>query len=137
MKSLATDPGLTAENHQFRDEHIARFTYVFPFFDQVMLADTQGEIVASSYGPNVGESLFTHFENTRNEFELALHGLPGSVYLSDLDNVSEPVRHAAVEGRLTNKLLISRYSPRYKMAPADRRGAGGQCGDPPTTRSAA
>jgi signal transduction histidine kinase/DNA-binding response OmpR family regulator/HPt (histidine-containing phosphotransfer) domain-containing protein len=105
MKSLATDPDLTAEDHQFRDEHLARFTYVFPFFDQVMLADTQGGIVASSYGPNVGESLFTHFENTREEFELALHGLPGSVYISDLDDVSEPVRHAAVEGRLTNKLL--------------------------------
>jgi signal transduction histidine kinase/DNA-binding response OmpR family regulator/HPt (histidine-containing phosphotransfer) domain-containing protein len=105
MKSLATDPDLTAENHQFRDEHLARFTYVFPFFDQVMLADTQGEIVASSFGPNVGESVFTHFENTRDEFELALHGLPGSVYISDLDDVSEPLRHAAVEGRLTNKLL--------------------------------
>jgi signal transduction histidine kinase/CheY-like chemotaxis protein/HPt (histidine-containing phosphotransfer) domain-containing protein len=105
VKSLATDPDLTAENHQFRDEHLARFTYAFPYFDQVMLADTQGGIVASSHGPNVGESLFAHFENTRDEFELALHGLPGSVYISDLDNVSEPVRHAAVEGRLTNKLL--------------------------------
>jgi PAS domain S-box-containing protein len=105
MKSLATDPDLTAENHQFRDEHLARFTYVFPFFDQVMLADPEGGIVASSYGPNVGESLFTHFENTRAQFELALHGLAGSVYMSDLDDVSEPVRHAALEGRLTNKLL--------------------------------
>jgi signal transduction histidine kinase/CheY-like chemotaxis protein/HPt (histidine-containing phosphotransfer) domain-containing protein/HAMP domain-containing protein len=111
MKSLATDPDLTAENHQFRDEHLARFTYVFPFFDQVMLVDTQGVVVASSYGPNVGESLFTHFENTREEFELALHGLPGSVYMSDLDDVSEPVRNAAAEGRLTNKLNIQMLAP--------------------------
>ena len=53
-----------------------------------MLVDDQGGIVASSDSPNVGESLFTHFDNTRAEFELALHGPPGSVYISDLGDVS-------------------------------------------------
>ena len=76
MKALAADPDLSAGDHKLRDEHLSDFTYSFPYFDQVMLVDTQGRIVASSYTPSVGESLFTHFENTRNDFALALRSPP-------------------------------------------------------------
>src|ERR1700676_1588692 len=102
-KSLAADPGLSAKDHEFRDEHLFRFIYSFPFFDQVMLADDKGVIIASSASPNVGESLFTHFDNTRAEFELALHGPPGSVYISDSGNGS--LQPAAAPGSLNNRLF--------------------------------
>ena len=105
LKSLAADPDLGSEEHGFRAEPLSRFTYSFPYFDQVMLVDTQGGIVASSRSTSMGETLFTHFENTRNEFALALHGPPGSVYISGLNDVSEPSRQAAAGGRLSNKLL--------------------------------
>ena len=70
-----------------------------------MFVDTQGVIGASShtYSPSVGESLFTQFDNLRNEFELALHGPYGSVYISDLSNVSKPLAGAAAEDRLSNR----------------------------------
>ncbi len=51
MKFLAADPDLSSGNHELIDEHLSRFTYSFPYFDQVMLVDTQGGIVASSYTP--------------------------------------------------------------------------------------
>ena len=65
MKALAADSTLNAGDHRLRDEHLSQFTYSAPYFDQVMLVDTQGGVVASSYIPCVGESLFTHFDNTR------------------------------------------------------------------------
>ncbi|MEA3145604.1 MAG: two-component system, sensor histidine kinase and response regulator, partial [Verrucomicrobiota bacterium] len=102
-KSLAADPGLSAKDHEFRDEHLFRFIYSFPFFDQVMLADDKGMIIASSASPNVGESLFTHLDNARAEFELALHGPPGSVYISDSGNGS--LQPAAAAGSLNNRLF--------------------------------
>ena len=105
MKSVAADPDLSMRDRKIIDERLSLFTYAFPYFDQVMLVDTQGGIVASSFTSNVGESLFTRFENTRDEFELAIHSPPGSVFISDLADVSESVRQAAVEGRLTDKLL--------------------------------
>src|ERR1700722_5057933 len=89
MKSLAADPDLDSGDYNLRDEHLSRFTYSFPYFDQDMLVDIQGGIVASSYRPSVGESLFTHFPGTRVEFELALHSPPGSVFISDLADLSE------------------------------------------------
>jgi signal transduction histidine kinase/CheY-like chemotaxis protein/HPt (histidine-containing phosphotransfer) domain-containing protein len=103
LKSLAADPDLASEEHGFRTEPLSRFTYSFPSFDQVMLVDTQGGIVASSRSTSLGETLFTHFKNTRQEFELALHSPPGSVYISGLNDVSEPSRQAAAAGRLSNK----------------------------------
>ena len=105
VKSLAADPALSPGDHELTAEHLSHFTYSFPYFDQVMLVDTQGGIVASSYSPSVGESLFTHFNNTRNEFELALHGPPGSVYISDLTDASEPLGQVLAKGRLSNRFL--------------------------------
>src|SRR5271165_1849978 len=105
MKFLAADPDLNAGNRELINEHLSRFTYSFPYFDQVMLVDTQGGIIASSYAPSVGELLFTHFDKTRDEFELALHSPPGSVYVSDRVDVSEPLRQPAAQGHPSNRLL--------------------------------
>jgi PAS domain S-box-containing protein len=89
MKSLAADPDLDSGDYDLRDEHLSRFTYSFPYFDQAMVVDAEGMVMASSYRPNVGESLFTHFPNARGQFELALHSPSGSVYVSDLSDVAE------------------------------------------------
>jgi PAS domain S-box-containing protein len=104
-KCIAADPDLSSQDRKAIDELLSRFTYSFPCFDQVMLVDTQGGIVASSYSPSVGESLFTHFDQTRDGFDRALQSPPGSVYVTNLSDVSAPLRHAAVEGRLSNRLL--------------------------------
>src|SRR4029077_2765832 len=93
-KSIAADPDLSSQDHKVIDELLSRFTYSFPCFDQVMLVDTQGGIVASSYSWSVGESLFTHFDQTRDGFERALQSTPGSVYVTNLSDVSDPLRHA-------------------------------------------
>jgi PAS domain S-box-containing protein len=105
LKALAADPGLAGDDHKLRDEHLADFTYSFPYFDQVMIVDPQGGIIASSYIPSVGESLFTHFDNTRGDFALALRSPAGSVYVSELADVYGPLRQAAAAGHLSNGLL--------------------------------
>jgi PAS domain S-box-containing protein len=94
-KSIAADPELSSQDRQALHARLSRFIDSFPYFDQVMLADAQGGIVASSYGPTLGHSLFTNFEEVRGEFESALHSPSGSVYVSDS---SEPLRTAAISG---------------------------------------
>lgn len=70
-----------------------------------MLADTQGRIVASSYRPNMGKSVFALFENTEDEFGIAVRGSAGSVYFSPMANVPERIREAAAKGRLKDLAL--------------------------------
>jgi PAS domain S-box-containing protein len=116
VKSLAADPDLSSGNVESIKENLSRFAFSFPYFDQIMLVDTHGGIIASSYGPSVGESLFTHFDNTRDEFELTLHGSPGSIYISDLSDVPESVRTALAESRPSNRLLSIQF-----LAPIEDR----------------
>jgi PAS domain S-box-containing protein len=104
-KFIAEDPELSSQDHKATDEMLSRFIHSFPSFNQVMLVDTQGGIVASSYSPSEGESLFTYFDQTRDGFKRALQSPPGSVYVTNLSEVSEPLHRAAVEGRLSNRLL--------------------------------
>jgi cache domain-containing protein len=96
-KSIAADPDLSSPDQRVIDKRLSRFTDLIPYFDQLMLVDGQGGIVASSLRSSVDQSLFTNFHNVRDEFELALRGSPGSVYVSD------PLRQAVVEGN--NRLL--------------------------------
>ena len=107
MKALASE--LSSEDRDETNKRLSRFTYAFPYFDEFMLVDAHGVVVASSYTPAVGASLFsrpfTRFDNARDEFEQALNGPPGSVYISDLDDVPEPLRRAAAEGNLLNVAL--------------------------------
>ena len=58
-----------------------------PDFDEVMIVDTHGTVIASSSAREVGKSLFTRFDDTRGEFEQALHRAPGYVYISDLNEI--------------------------------------------------
>jgi PAS domain S-box-containing protein len=101
-KSIAADPELSSREYQVINERFIRFIGSFPYFDQVMLVDTQGAIVASSNSLSVGQSLFTNFDNTREEFASALHSPLGSVYVSDS---SQPNRPGAVNDPASNRRL--------------------------------
>jgi PAS domain S-box-containing protein len=109
MKALAADPDLITEDRDDLDKRLSRFTYTFPCFDEFMLVDATGVVVASSYAPAVGTSLFTRlftrFDDARDEFERALHSPAGAVYISDLDDVPDPLRRAAAVGNLIDVAL--------------------------------
>jgi PAS domain S-box-containing protein len=105
LKSLATDPELSSGDYQRITKQLSAFIYSSPDFNEVVLADTHGTVVASSYQPNVGKSLFILYEHTKNEFELARHGPLGSIYFSDVANVPERLRMAAAQGRLDDIAL--------------------------------
>jgi PAS domain S-box-containing protein len=102
LKSLVIDPDLSSGNPELIGKQLSSFVYSFPDFNEVLLADPYGRVIASSYKPNVGKSLFALFENTQDRFELACQGSPGSVYFSGVTNVSERLREAAAQGRLDN-----------------------------------
>jgi hypothetical protein len=51
-KSIASDPDLSSRDNQVINEHLSRFIGSFPYFDQVMLVDAGGRIVASSNRPS-------------------------------------------------------------------------------------
>src|ERR1700722_2109030 len=102
-KSIASDPDLSSGEHRVVDEHLSRFIDSFPYFDQVMLVDPLGKIIASSNKPSAGQSLFMDFSDTRPEFVLALHSAPGAVYLSD------PLHQADSKGHLNNGLISLRF----------------------------
>jgi hypothetical protein len=102
LKSLVIDPDLSSGNPELIDKQLSSFVYSFPDFNEVLLADPYGRVIASSYKPNVGKLLFALFENTQDQFELACQGSPGSVYFSGVTNVSERLREAAAQGRLDN-----------------------------------
>ena len=105
IQTLAADPDLSSESVENVNHRLARLAYSFSLFDQVMLANPQGVIIASSDSSSIGESLFTQFGNTRNEFEQALRSGPGSVYISYLaDELKSPSQPAA-DGRPRNRLL--------------------------------
>ncbi len=105
IQTMAADPDMSLGNLNVANRNLARLAYSFSYFDQVMLVNPQGMIIASSDSSSLGESLFTHFANTRNEFELALRGRPGSVYISDLDDAVKSLSQAAADERLSNRLL--------------------------------
>jgi PAS domain S-box-containing protein len=104
-KFLAADPDLRSADHAVRDEHLDRFISSYPYFDQAMIVNPMGDIIASSYSPSVGESFFKRFDGTREDFEQVVQGAPGSVYISDLADVSDTVRQAAADNSVRNKLL--------------------------------
>ena len=102
LKSLVTQPDLSSGDYELINEQLSSFIYSFPYFNEVMFADAQGTVLASSDSGNVGKSLFVLLDNTQNEFEQALHGALGSVQISDLSDIPDRVRKAAAQGRLTN-----------------------------------
>src|ERR1700722_4379483 len=100
MKDLAEDSELSSGDSDATHKHLFRYIHSFPYFDQVMLVDAQGTVIASSSPPEVGTSLFTRFDDTWHEFEQALHSSAGVVYISDLNEIPEPLRKVAAAGKL-------------------------------------
>src|SRR6185312_3677261 len=74
IQTVAADPDLSSGSLEISNRRLARLAYSFSLFDQVMLVNPQGVIVASSDESSVGQSLFTQFAHSRNEFEQALRG---------------------------------------------------------------
>src|ERR1700730_11771290 len=101
LKSLVTEPDFSSGDYELINEQLSSFISSFPYFNEVMFADAEGTVLASSESGNVGKSLFVLLDNTQNEFERALHGA-GSVQLSDLSEIPDRVRKAAAQGRLTS-----------------------------------
>src|ERR1700722_9582866 len=102
LKSLVTEPDLSSGDYELINEQLSSFHYSFPYFNEVMFADEQGTVLASSDSGNVGKSLFVLLDNTQNEFEQALRSAIGSVQISDLSDIPDRVRKAAAHGRLTS-----------------------------------
>jgi PAS domain S-box-containing protein len=105
IQTVAADPDMSAGNLNVVNSHLARLAYSFSFFDQVMLVSPHGVIVACSDRSRVGQSLFTYFANTRDEFELVLRDRPGSVYVTGLGDDSKDLSQAASDGRQKPRLL--------------------------------
>src|ERR1700724_3077360 len=100
MKDLARDPELTSGDRDTTHQQLSRYIDSFPYFAEVMLVDAQGTVIASSSLPEVGTSLFTRFDDTRDEFEQALHSSAGGVYISDLNEIPESLRRVVAAGKL-------------------------------------
>jgi PAS domain S-box-containing protein len=104
IQTMAANPDMSLGDLNIANGDLARLTYSFSFFDQVMLVNSQGLIIASSDSTNLGRSLFTDFANTRNEFEMAVRARPGSAYVSLTDVLRPLNQNAGAEGR-SNELL--------------------------------
>jgi PAS domain S-box-containing protein len=100
MKDFAEDSELSSGDSDATHKNLSRFIHSFPYFGEVMLVDAQGTVIASSSPPEVGTSLFTRFDDTWHEFEQALNSAAGVVYISDLNEIPEPLRRVAAAGKL-------------------------------------
>ena len=104
VQTMAANPDMGSGNLDIANGDLARLTYSFSIFDQVMLVNSRGVIIASSDSTSLGQSLFTNFANTRNEFEMAFRARPGSAYVS-LTDALEPLNRTAAEERQSSRLL--------------------------------
>ena len=97
-----TEPDLSSGDHELINEHLSSFIYSFPYFNEVMFADAQGTVLASSDSGNVGKSLFAL--SIILETSLSRRSTARSVlcHISDLSDIPDRVRKAAAQGRLTN-----------------------------------
>jgi PAS domain S-box-containing protein len=100
MKDLAEDSELSSGDSDATHKQLSRYIHSFPYFGEVMLVDAQGTVIASSSPPEVGTSLFARYDDTWHEFEQALHSSSGVVYISDLNEIPEPLRRVAAAGKL-------------------------------------
>src|ERR1700732_2381628 len=105
MQTVAADPDISSGSLEVTNHHLARLAYSFSLFDQVMLVNPQGVIIASSDESSIGESLFTQFAHSRNEFDLALRSRPGSVYISYLADDPKTQGQAPTDEHPKNRLL--------------------------------
>jgi PAS domain S-box-containing protein len=110
VQTMAVNPDLSLRDLNAANRDLARLTYSFSFFDQVMLVNPQGVIVASSDSTSLGQSLFTDFANTRNEFAMAVRARPGSAYVS-LTDALKPSNYPGAEERRSKLLGIQILVP--------------------------
>jgi PAS domain S-box-containing protein len=104
VQTMAANPDLSSGELNVANRDLAQLTYSFSFFDQVMLVNPQGLIVASSDSESLGRSVFTDFAHTRNEFDLAIRAGPGSAYVS-LTDPFKPTNYTGSEELRSNQLL--------------------------------
>jgi PAS domain S-box-containing protein len=104
IQAAATDPDMGSANPDFANGDLARLTYSFSFFDQVMLVNSLGVITASSDSATLGRSLFTDLAYLRDDFAMAFRAGPGSTYISRTDAL-EPQNHTAAEARRNDTYL--------------------------------
>ena len=101
IQTMAANPNMSLGDLNITNGDLARLTYSFSFFDQVMLVNPHGVIIASSDTASLGRSLFSDFANTRNEFAMAVRARPGSAYVS----LTDALKPSANEERRSNRLL--------------------------------
>jgi hypothetical protein len=118
MKDLAEDPELNSGDGDVIHKQLSRYIHAFPYFHEVMLVDTHGTVIASSSPQQVGTSLFTRFDETRDEFEQTLHRSPGVVYISDLSEIPESLRRVALQASSPMWTSASRCSRQCRMPQA-------------------
>jgi signal transduction histidine kinase len=105
MRDLAEDPEVSSGDRDVAQKQLSRFIHSYPYYREIMLVDAHGSVIASSSALEVGASLFTRFDDTRVEFEEALHRSPGVVYISDLSEIPESLRRMAASGKLSSENL--------------------------------
>jgi len=111
MRDLAEDAELSSGDRDAIQVDFTRYIHSFPYFVEFMFVDAQGTVIASSSPPEVGTSLFTRFDDTRDEFEQALHRSPGGVYISGLSEIPERLRRLVSAGKLADKNLDIQMLP--------------------------
>src|SRR3984893_12636024 len=67
IQTMAANPDMSLGDLKVANGDLARLTYSFSFFDQVVLVNPQDAIIASADSASLGRSLFTEFAGTRNE----------------------------------------------------------------------
>jgi signal transduction histidine kinase len=102
MTDLGEDLELSSGDRDVTNKQLSRYIRCFPFYREVTLVDTHGLVIASSSPLEEGASLFTRFDDTRVEFEQALHRSPGSVYISDLSEIPKSLRRVTALGKLSS-----------------------------------
>lgn len=102
MRALAADPELGSRERAVMKGTLRRFTYSFPYFDELTFVDLDGTVGVSSYTPAEGKSLFTRFDQARAKFEQALRGPPGAIYICDLDDALKGPRRVVAGGDATD-----------------------------------
>jgi PAS domain S-box-containing protein len=104
VQTMAGNPDLSSKDLNVANRDLAQLTYSFSFFDQVMLVNPQGVIIASSDSASLGRSFFSDYAQTRNEFTTAIRARPGSAYVSVTDPL-KPISNSGTEERRSNQLL--------------------------------
>jgi two-component system sensor histidine kinase/response regulator len=104
-KDFAEDSDLISGDRDAAQKQLSRDIYSFPYFGEVMLVDTHGMVTASSSASAAGTSLFSRFDDSRNEFEQALHSPPATVWVSAVANPPEHLHRADADGHPANVAL--------------------------------